>query len=568
MMLKALNKNEHWGKGVVRNIIIDPAPKSNHLINSHHLNFLFGSTTIFFVFLKCFSIKWITVKNTAALLTFIFLSLTTLLSFTAQSQSFVDIQARLSGVSESSSGWIDYDEDGDLDVFVSGDFYVKNGHYIKTKMYRNARNDQFPEVFPALMDVYRGDFDWADYDLDGIDDLFLIGETNSGDLVAYLYKNSRSLQFTRIPLNIPGLRDGSVEWGDYDGDGDPDLLMVGDSKAGAVSKVFRNDRGNRFTDTKALLPGIHHGVGRWADYDLDGDLDIILSGTASSGMVITELFRNDKGAFVRVKMDFINLRLSDIAWGDYDNDGDLDFAIIGETQGNSYVSRLYRNDKNGYFSLAFPNFINVRSGSVDWGDFDHDGDLDLLLTGESVNGPVSKVYRNDRNEWFTDIHADIIGLYMSDGHWGDYDNDGDLDVLVSGMSNQYDFIARIYRNDPIRRDTVESKEEDIWNNSVVVSERPKKIYYYTYASCYCDLDLSGKKSYHAFISPIKKPTVQYELERQFNETIMDDFPNWYEFDQGNLITNGFSNLQKAEESKRIAIREYQSKGFVVHELSW
>jgi len=66
----------------------------------------------------------------------------------------------------------------------------------------------------------------------------------------------------------------------------------------------------------------------------------------------------------------------------------------------------------------------VRSGSVDWGDMDHDGDIDLLLTGESNVGPVSKVYRNDtrmfkgqREDLFTDINAEVIGLYMSDGHW-------------------------------------------------------------------------------------------------------------------------------------------------------
>ncbi len=491
-----------------------------------------------------------------------------LTSLSLHAQNFVDIQARLTGVSESSSGWYDYDEDGDLDVFVSGDFYERNGHFIETKMYRNARNDQFPEVFPPLVDVHRGDFDIADYNLDGIDDLFMIGETKSGALIAYLYKCNRSIHFSRVPIKIPGLRDGSVEWGDYDGDGDPDLLLVGESLTGPVSRVYRNDRGNRFVDTKSSLPGIHHGVGRWADYDLDGDLDIILSGTETSGMVMTELFRNEDGNFIPVGMDFMNLRLSDIAWGDYDNDGDQDFAIIGETQNNQLVSKLYRNEKNGYFSMAFPNFIAVRSGSVDWGDFDHDGDVDLLLTGETTNGPVSKVYRNDRNEWFTDINADLIALYMSDGHWGDYDNDGDLDIIISGMSNQYAFEARIYRNDPIYRDTVQKKGEEIWNNSVVVPERPKKIYFYTYASCYCDIDGTGKNAYHAWVSPIKRPKVQYEVERKFNEVIMEEFPNWYEFDQANITATGFSTLQKAEESRRIAIREYESKGFKVHKLHW
>lgn len=485
-------------------------------------------------------------------------------------QSFTDIQAGLTGVSESSSNWIDFNQDGADDIFVTGDFYNNNGHKISTKLYKNLRRNKFTEIYSPVVNVYRGDFDWADYNNDGIEDLFIIGETANGNLVSYLYSNNRTSNFKRVPLSIPGYRDGSVEWGDFDGDGDFDLLITGNSKNGPQSNVYQNNRNNKFDKINAGLPGVSYGIGRWADYDNDGDLDIIISGNESSGKVITELFRNDNGNFNHVNIGFVDLKLSDIAWGDYDNDGDLDFAIIGESQSGKFESRLYTNDNNSMFYQSFPNFISVRSGSVDWGDMDHDGDIDLLLTGESSVGPVSKVYRNERDGLFTDINAEIINLYMSDGHWGDYDNDGDLDIVVSGMSNNYEFISRVYRNDPIRTDTVNTKErsENIWNNSVVVNPMSKKTYFYVFASCYCDINGDGHTNYHAFFSPIKKQNVQYELQRKFNSLVRQNYPNWFEFDQATIIENGFRTIQKARESKQIAIKEYQSKGFEIHELKW
>ncbi len=494
-------------------------------------------------------------------------TLTIMISIKAQ--SFTDIQAGLTGVSESASNWIDYNEDGVIDIFVTGDFYNKSGQGISTKLYKNLRNDKFTHVFSPVNNVYRGDFDWADYNNDGIKDLFIIGETNNGKLIGNLYRNNRTSNFTKIQTKIPGYRDGSVEWGDYDRDGDVDLLITGYTKNGPKSSIFRNDRNNKFTNINAGLSGIDYGLGKWADYDNDGDLDVIISGNEPSGRVITQLYRNDNGRFHYIDFGFTDLKLSDIAWGDYDNDGDLDFAIVGETQLGKFESRLYKNENGEAFTQAFPNFIPVRSGSVDWGDMDHDGDLDMLLTGESAVGPISKVYRNDRNEGFCDIQAEIIGLYMSDGHWGDYDNDGDLDVLVSGMSNNYDFISRVYRNDPIRTDTVRNtKSENIWNNSVVVYPRAKNLYFYVFASCYCDLNGDGKETYNVFFSPIKKQTVQYELQRKFNSIIREKFPNWYNFDQSTIIENGFQTTQKAIESKKIAIREYQSNNFKVHEIKW
>lgn len=501
--------------------------------------------------------------------TFIFLLIITSCAI-LYGQRFTDIQAGLTGVSESTSNWIDFDQDGAIDIFVTGDFYNKDKHNISTKLYKNVKKDKFSTVHSPIVKVYRGDFDWADYNNDGVEDLFIIGETTNGNLVSYLYSNNRTANFRLIPVSIPGYNDGSVEWGDFDDDGDFDLLITGHTKNGLASNIYRNDRNNRFTKINAGLPGIQHGVGRWADYDNDGDLDVIISGNESSGKVITQLFKNDSSKFTKIGTNINGLMLSDIAWADFDNDGDQDFVIIGESESGKLESILYSNEKESVFLKTPTNFISVRSGSVDWGDMDHDGDMDLLLTGESSDGPISKVYRNDENGLFTDINAGLIGLYMSDGHWGDYDNDEDLDIVISGMSNDYGFVSRVYRHDTIRKGTATDtiQREDLWTSSVVVTPKPINIYYYAFASCYCDINGDGKDEYHAFFSPVVKQNIQYELQMKFNKIVRDKYPNWADFDQANLIENGFPTKNQGLKSKQIAVKEYLSTQFKVHDLVW
>lgn len=516
-----------------------------------------------------------------------FLSILLLLLTTAlPAQSFTDIRAHLTGVAGSACGWVDYNQDGKLDIFVCGEFYRNNKHYISSELYRNEGNDHFTKVKTSIVNVYRGAFGWADYNNDGKPDLFIIGETASGKSVANLYENvNRDGKFVLIHTGIPGLKDGSVDWGDYDGDGNPDLLLTGESAHGPVTKIYRNDGNGHFTDIHAHLPGVRYGVARWADLFNTGRLDVILSGRLASGKYITAIYRNVNNKFVKVPEDFTNFCFSDVAVADYNLDGWADFAVCGQTPDGKYETRLYKNDKNGFFSSVYAGFTGVRTGSVAWGDYDHDSYPDLLLTGQSAHGPVSEIYHNDGNGKFTNIHAGLIGLYMSDGHFGDYNNDGRLDVLISGLSAGYKFYTKVYRYNynPVQIDTTtvrsgpenkapanlsNNEERGIFVYSVKIPPKPKRIYYYVYASTYCDLHGTGKKGYYVFFSPIKKQHVEYQLQRKFNKIIRAKYPNWPKINQGEIITNGFTTYAKAEISKKIAIHAYEAQGFKIKELVW
>jgi hypothetical protein len=90
-----------------------------------------------------------------------------------------------------------------------------------------------------------------------------------------------------------------------------------------------------------------------------------------------------------------------VAWGDYDNDADLDILLTGYKGNNISISKIYRNDGNGIFTEQTNiNLPAISSGSVAWGDYDNDGDLDILLTGHTGVTRISKIYRNDGNGTF------------------------------------------------------------------------------------------------------------------------------------------------------------------------
>ncbi len=96
--------------------------------------------------------------------------------------------------------------------------------------------------------------------------------------------------------------------------------------------------------------------------------------------------------------------------------------------------------------MAHP-FPNCYRGAVAWGDYNNDGKLDVVITGVSdTSALVAAIWRNDGDGTFTDAGANLPGMDLGCAAWGDYDNDGDLDLLFAGNSND-GWITRIYRND-------------------------------------------------------------------------------------------------------------------------
>lgn len=350
-----------------------------------------------------------------------------------------DIGAELIGVRGSSAAWGDYDKDGDLDILITG---YKDGIGGITRLYRNDGGGAFTSVTTTLTGAYYGSAAWGDYDADGDLDILITGyNTDAGGGVAKVYRNDAGT-FTDIGAALTGTSSGSGAWGDCDGDGDLDVLLTGWDGLASIARVYRNDGGGVFTDVAAGLTGVHAGRAAWGDYDADGDLDILLAGRSSAGPV-AKVYRSDGGnVFTEVAAGLTGVEFSAVAWGDYDKDGDLDVLLAGRTAGDSDVSKVYRND-GGVFTDIQAGLAPVEDGAVVWADYDNDGDLDILLNGLAPSTGFASLYRNDGGGVFTDMKLHLAGTQGSIA-CGDYDSDGDLDILITGAQGSFD-VSKVYR---------------------------------------------------------------------------------------------------------------------------
>ncbi len=421
--------------------------------------------------------------------------------------TFSDINAVIPGVSHSSSEWEDYDKDGDIDLMITGitDWFareavsmiyrnddgtlVNSGINLPATMYGEGKwadydNDDKPDLLligkgipgaetqkvrqlyhtktpspvqetltlnGAASDLFenKGEsmVDWGDFDNDGDLDLIAIGMNSLGEHSTKIYENVND-GFTIYTHDLPNISSGSVQWGDYDGDGDLDVLLVGVNETGVITKIYKNDEGV-FKDLQANLSQVgQHGSGHgiWGDYDRDGDLDLVISGLTTNLIKTTTIYRNNEGTFTDIDAGITPVIDGWADWGDYDRDGDLDLAITGDGNFDKHTT-IYTND-NGIFSNSQISLTGVGdSKSVHWGDYDQDGDLDLIVGGMDINNELHNIIYQNNNGSFTDINAGLAGSAFGTAMWGDFDKDNDLDLLIVGDSSPGSSKTRIYKNE-------------------------------------------------------------------------------------------------------------------------
>ena len=246
-------------------------------------------------------------------------------------------------------------------------------------------------------------------------------------------------------LDLTGVSNCSLAWGDAEGDGDLDLAVAGDDSIDFVAKVYEND-GGAFDGTEIAtgLTGVYHCSLAWGDTDNDGDLDLAVAGFSSSGRV-TKVYENDEGAFdgTEIATGLTGVAYCSLAWGDCDSDGDLDLAVAGET-GSGYITRVYENVGGAFDGTEIATGLTgVAYCSLAWGDADNDGDLDLAVAGFSGSGRVTKIYENDGAGGFTEFPGlDLTGVSHCFLAWGDAEGDGDLDLAVAGETGS-GYITRV-----------------------------------------------------------------------------------------------------------------------------
>jgi FG-GAP-like repeat/ASPIC and UnbV len=352
---------------------------------------------------------------------------------------FMSVQPEMLGVPHSySNAWADFDNDGDVDLAVS----LGTG---EVRLYRNDKGvlvSVGAEVgMPQAGSHELRGLSWGDFDGDG--DLDLLGGSTPTDKLTKVLRNEGGKRFTdvaaEIGLTIPGRSARQTSWVDYDNDGDLDVYAT--DRAGD-NKLFRNDQG-RFTHVFAGAGPTdpRPTVGAcWFDIDTDGDLDAYLTNQAGAA---DALWRNDGDRFTDVAPS-LGLTAAPrpkeeggvgCAIGDYDNDGDLD--VFAANYGHNL---LYRNNGNGTFTevgKALGVGVENHAVSADWGDYDNDGDLDLsVISYEGAGGaqrPLNALFRNEGEKGFVNVLTKDSPLNVADHgvQFVDFDNDGGLDLSVT-----------------------------------------------------------------------------------------------------------------------------------------
>ena len=334
------------------------------------------------------------------------------------------------GLSYGDAAWVDLDEDGDMDVSLVGGSLPQE---LSRQFLNNGRGTFYStEVsIPALGHATQA---WGDFDGDGDDDLFVSGESEQG-LAAYILRNDTGLVFIDVQAPLSPIEADAASWADYDGDGDKDLIVSGLGEVGPETTVYRNDGARGFRKTAVKLPALFKASHDWGDYDEDGDLDLLITG--SDGVFpVSQVLRNQGGGrFVSASIPLVDVFDGTADWIDLEGDGDLDIFITGHAF-EGVVAKTFINTGTGTFFDAVSNFPGLRISSTSWGDFDADGDVDVALSGWDGIKRVTSVYAHSGSGTFSELYTNIEGVSAGSVSWADADADGDLDLLVAGASEE------------------------------------------------------------------------------------------------------------------------------------
>ncbi len=476
----------------------------------------------------------------------------TLLTQSNSFAQFTEITPDIDSVYNSSVDWGDYDRDGDLDILLSGKDTSQTDTII-TRIYENTGSGNFNDINAGLTGVYAGQVEWWDYNNDNYPDIILAGISDN-NYVVQLYKNDQTGGF--IPVSVTfNSTDSTIlapfDIGDYNNYGKLDIVFNGQGS----TTLYRNSgNGNFVVTNSALTDDVSYGDIKFGDYDNDGDLDLLTAeGTEFNNQIFLYENKGDGNFQQSVDLTYHTTphgasypqKIYDVEWNDFNNDGRLDILLSyiydGSTLGFPVQILLNEGDVSFRGHWIEDEFTDITAELVKSGDFNNDGNVDVFVTGTDgiYSEPlhIPRLYKNNGDTTFTEVGPAIDSVNNGAMEWGDYDNDQDLDMLLSGISQDGTPVTKIYRNETGSSNNIPSTPANLKSKStagkVTLSWSPSS-----------DAESTAKGvSYNLWVSPVSSPADTFVVSPMANDTMSSgQHGKRYVVDHGNAGRDTSWNL--------------------------
>ncbi|NPA67688.1 MAG: hypothetical protein GXO50_03670 [Chlorobi bacterium] len=355
-------------------------------------------------------------------------------SLNAQNFEETTIGSGLPELGNSNMAWGDYDRDGDYDVLISGIDDLTN---VNCCLFKNNGDTTFTNSGVVFSQIYQGDLLFIDFNNDNFLDIAVSGKTEENLKITELYSNNGDGSFSKLLIaDIDSVFNSSFAGADFDNDGDIDLLISGtDNSDTRICSILRNNGNNTFQKINIDIEGISNGSIQPADFNNDAEIDLLVFGINNINQRVGNIYLND-GNFNFIKQNNVLPELayasSDV--GDYNQDGFIDFAVTGMNQSGTLVSEIFKNNGNGTYTNINAGLIGLYQSSSKWGDYDNDGDLDLILCGFGDSERYSLLYNNTGNDVFSEVTVVWEDVAQGEISFVDFDNDNKSDIVVSGFA--------------------------------------------------------------------------------------------------------------------------------------
>jgi hypothetical protein len=349
----------------------------------------------------------------------------------------------------SHQSWADFNNDSFLDLVITGADDAMQAHSL---IFKNNGDQTFTlqtqDTLPGVMLGYTA---WCDYNNDGWIDLSLMGQTADGSYIFSIYKNNKGNVFTyQSQIELVGLASGSIDWADFNLDGYFDFVVCGyDMNSNYQTLIYINNGNETFSkDSLNQIPGVINSRVVWGDYNNDNYPDLLINGYTGNGYVTQLYANNGDGTFSEnSNTAFASISTGAISWCDYNNDGWLDISVMGNNMQYYPLTYIYKNNCDGSFTLQSQfDLQGITFGSLSWADFDNDGFSDLILSGNNTSFSATTIlYKNNGADTFEIFNAGFPNLVGGQNSWADFNNDNDLDILLSGANEAYVGSTQLYQ---------------------------------------------------------------------------------------------------------------------------